>query len=91
MVGKAGDWGASPASGPAHCIHQVDPCSWHQSPICLVTGLDSVISQAPSSSVPSSLSYDSLDMAFVFKGMKLLLVKHLLGQEEFQAVFHLDF
>lgn len=57
-----------------------------QFPYLYSKGLDGMISQAPSSPALSALSYNSLDMASLFKGKKCLLVKQLRGQEEFLAV-----
>lgn len=48
-----------------------------------------MISQASSSPASSVLSYNSLDTDPLFKRKKHHLVKHLLGQEKFLAVFPL--
>lgn len=49
--------------------------------------MDSTASQAPSSPGPSVLSYNSIDMASLFKGRRSFLIKHLLDQEKFLIVF----
>lgn len=80
---EAGSWSSRPGSDPAYCTNLGKSLSLGTGvSICMVRGLVGMISQAPSSPAPSALSYNSLDLACLFKGRKLL-VQHLLGQEEF--------